>query len=186
MYGSYGYYSGNKSNLSVSANLYKPAGVVNTTSSYQSINGVVTSNPTLQNTSIASSIGNNNPNSLQQYTNVIASFQNIDYGQNPHSLELNSFISLSVTNYVPKTPTNIITTPGDGVIIVSFTPSLYATGYKIFGTIPDTFGTSSPIIVTGLTNDTVYRLQICANNEFSTSEPSDVIIEILLPLQYPS
>jgi len=91
MYGSYGYYSGNKSNLSVSANLYKPAGVVNTTSSYQALNqtnGVVTSNPTLQNTSIASSMGSNNPNSLQSYTNTIASSQHIDYQQNPTQINL--------------------------------------------------------------------------------------------------
>ena len=91
MYGSYGYYSGNKSNLSVSANLYKPAGVVNTSSSYQALNqtnGVFTSNPTIQNTSISSSMGNNNPNSLQQYTNVIASAQHIDYQQNPSQIVL--------------------------------------------------------------------------------------------------
>jgi hypothetical protein len=88
MYGSYGYYSGNKSNLSVSANLYKPAGVVNTTSSYQALNGVVTSNPTIQHTSIASSMGNNNPNSLQSYTNTIASAQHVDYQQNSSQINL--------------------------------------------------------------------------------------------------
>ena len=95
MYGSYGLYSGNRSNFSSSANLYKPAGVVNISSSYISAgnnpnnintNGVKTSNSTISNTSVIVEIIN--PGSFQTNTNVLSSCQHIDYQQNPSPIVL--------------------------------------------------------------------------------------------------
>lgn len=86
MYGSYGLYSGNKSNFS-SSNLYKPAGVVNTTNSSYINNGVVTSNPTVSYTSVIQPVMSN-INSVQQINNNSFSAQHIDYEQNPAPIKL--------------------------------------------------------------------------------------------------
>jgi len=95
MYGSYGLYSGNRSNFSSSANLYKPAGVINISSSYISAgnnpnnintNGVKTSNSTFSNTSVI--IENINSGSFQTNTNLLSSCQHIDYQQNPSPIIL--------------------------------------------------------------------------------------------------
>ena len=95
MYGSYGLYSGNRSNFSSSANLYKPAGVVNISSSYISAgnnpnnintNGVKTSNSTISNTSVIVEIIN--PGSFQTNTNVLIKEINLSVNviKNPYSL----------------------------------------------------------------------------------------------------
>lgn len=81
MYGSYGLYSGNKSNFSCS-NLYKPAGIVNISNSSSFINGVNTSNSTIFNTSVVEKTMDNNV-SFQQYTNNSFRAQHIEYQQNP-------------------------------------------------------------------------------------------------------
>lgn len=95
MYGSYGLYSGNGANFSSVSNLYKPAGIMNISSSYISAgnnpnnintNGVHTSNPTVVNTSVT--IGNVLKGTFQQNTNVLPSSQNIDYQQNPSPIVL--------------------------------------------------------------------------------------------------
>jgi hypothetical protein len=83
----YGLYSGNKSNFSLSSNLYKPAGVVNTTNSSIIINGVVTSNPTVSYTSVVQPIMS--INSVQQINNNSFSAQHINYEQNPAPIKLN-------------------------------------------------------------------------------------------------
>ena len=86
MYGSYGMYSGNKCNFSSSANLYKPAGVINVSSGYRKINetnGIMTSisNDT-RTTSVVMGIATNET-SFTQLTNVLPGSQHIDYQQNP-------------------------------------------------------------------------------------------------------
>ena len=82
MYGSYGLYSGNKCNFSSSANLYKPAGVVSSSTLYQQINGVQTSNPTISQTSVVVA-QISATSSFVKSTNVLTSSQHIDYNQNP-------------------------------------------------------------------------------------------------------
>ena len=80
MYGSYGLYSGNKCNFSSSANLYKPAGVVSSSTLYQQINGVQTSNPTISQTSVVVA-QISATSSFVKSTNVLTSSQHIDYTQ---------------------------------------------------------------------------------------------------------
>ena len=87
MYGSYGLYSGNRCNFSSSANLYKPAGVVSLSTSYQQINGVQTSNPTVSQTSTVISQASGTV-SFEINTNVLPSLQHIDYNQNPSPVVL--------------------------------------------------------------------------------------------------
>jgi ribosomal protein L2 len=87
MYGSYGLYSGNRCNFSSSANLYKPAGVVSLSTSYQQINGVQTSNPTVSQTSTVISQASGTV-SFEKNTNVLPSLQHIDYNQNPSPVVL--------------------------------------------------------------------------------------------------
>jgi hypothetical protein len=87
MYGSYGLYSGNRCNFSSSANLYKPAGVVSLSTSYQQINGVQTSKPTVSQTSVAISQVSL-ISSFSKSTNVLPSSQHIDYNQNPSPVVL--------------------------------------------------------------------------------------------------
>lgn len=86
MYGSYGMYSGNKCNFSAS-NMYKQAGVVNMSNSYNKVNGVMTSLPGTQNTSVIVEIVTPET-SFAQLTNAFPGVQHIDYEQNPSPIVL--------------------------------------------------------------------------------------------------
>lgn len=91
-------YTAGTSNYSM-ANMYKPAGVVNISSSYntpntawidnkgqqQSWNGVTHSTVTVSSTSVIINI--NSISSINQITNVLPSVQHIDYGQNPSAIQ---------------------------------------------------------------------------------------------------
>jgi hypothetical protein len=88
MYGSYGMYSGNKSNFSSASNLYKPAGVASFRSNYGSTNnGEMTSLPTQGTTSVISGIVTDT-SSFEKLTNAFPGAQHIDYQQNPSPIIL--------------------------------------------------------------------------------------------------
>jgi hypothetical protein len=88
MYGSYGMYSGNKSNFSSASNLYKPAGVASFKSNYgPTNNGEMTSLPTKGTTSVISGIVTAT-SSFEKLTNAFPGAQHIDYQQNPSPIIL--------------------------------------------------------------------------------------------------
>jgi hypothetical protein len=88
MYGSYGMYSGNRTNFSPASNLYKPAGVVNIRNSYGTkINGEMTSLPSQSFTSVVMGTVTNET-SFEQLTNAFPGVQHIDYQQNPSPIIL--------------------------------------------------------------------------------------------------
>jgi hypothetical protein len=88
MYGSYGMYSGNRSNFSSASNLYKPAGVINIRSNYGSkVNGEMTSLPTQSSTSVIMGTVTTET-SFEQLTNAFPGAQHIDYQQNPSPIIL--------------------------------------------------------------------------------------------------
>ena len=68
-------------------NLYKPAGIVNISSSYLQIKGtdVMTSAPTQVQTSVA--ILSDTSNTFEKTTNVLPAAQHIDYNQNPSAIQ---------------------------------------------------------------------------------------------------
>ena len=77
-------------------------------------------------------------------------------------------------NPIPFAPTNIVTIPSSGSVSIGFTPSLYAIVYIVTsspGNITAT-GSSSPIVVSGLTNGTSYTFTITAANASGVSAPS--------------
>ena len=143
MYGSYGMYSGNKSNFSSSANLYQSAGVVNcnntvasntqnnTSSTYRSNDGTVTSFPTVSNTSIMNPIASDNTSSFSSYTQRSFTAQHVDYQQNPAPVT----ISVRQTQMFP---TPAIYVDGGQTVTVSNTNDA---GTKVYQqTIPYTQG----------------------------------------------
>jgi len=84
-------------------------------------------------------------------------------------------------NPIPAAPTNIVAMPSSGAASISFTPSLYAISYTITsspGGIIVT-GSSSPMMVTGLTNGTTYTFTMTATNASGTS-PSDTSSPVLV------
>jgi len=92
-----------------------------------------------------------------------------------------------LVNPIPLAPTNIVATPSSGAASVSFTPSLYAISYTITsnpGGIIVT-GSSSPMMVTGLTNGTSYTFTMTATNASGTSpisNPSPSVLVNPVPL----
>jgi len=97
-----------------------------------------------------------------------------------------SSVSSSVTPFsVPITPTITNVTAADSTATVSFTTPLVngnsqVTTYTVTsspGNITNS-GTSSPILITGLTNGTSYTFTITATNSYGTSLPSSPIIYV--------
>jgi len=79
-------------------------------------------------------------------------------------------------NPIPVTPTGIVVTSGVNQLSIAFIPSTFATSYLITtnpGSIQTT-GTSSPIIVSGLTNNITYSLSIISVNASGNSVASAV------------
>jgi hypothetical protein len=74
---------------------------------------------------------------------------------------------------VPEAPTNVTAVSGDGTATVSFTaPPGIVTTYTVHTSpadVPPVNGTSSPIVVTGLTNGTAYTFQVQASSSVGTS-----------------
>ena len=86
--------------------------------------------------------------------------------------------TFTVTAGTPLPPTGVTAISGDGEVSVAFTPGYNGgssiTGYTVTsspGGLTGT-GTSSPLIVTGLTNGTAYTFTATATNNRGTSAPS--------------
>jgi len=83
------------------------------------------------------------------------------------------------TPSVPEAPTNVSAVMGDGQATISFTPSPDVDGapieaYRVVS-VPDSYkmtGSSSPIIITGLTNGVSYSFYVTAINSAGSSVPS--------------
>ncbi len=99
-----------------------------------------------------------------------------------------SWMNLSVTSgsaATPNAPTNVVATASDAEASVAFTiPSSNGgstiTGYTVTstpGNITGT-GTSSPIVVTGLTNGTSYTFTVIATNSIGNSTASSASIAV--------
>jgi hypothetical protein len=77
---------------------------------------------------------------------------------------------------VPAAPTGVTAVAGDGTATVSFTPPPgVVTTYTVHATPADVApvsGTSSPIVVTGLTNGTAYTFQVQGSNSTGTGQLS--------------
>jgi hypothetical protein len=126
MYGSYGMYSGNKSNFSSASNLYKPAGVASFKSNYgPTNNGEMTSLPTQGTTSVISGVVMETT-SFEKLTNTFRAAQHIDYQQNP------SPIILSVRQHAKDGVYTDINADQNGNII-SFPVGVYVQQYNFPG-----------------------------------------------------
>ena len=83
---------------------------------------------------------------------------------------------------VPGAPTNVVATPGTGSISVAFdaptnTNGAVITRYRVTTTSGITvFGTSSPILLTGLTNGTSYTISVSAENVAGFGAASTAIV----------
>ncbi len=93
---------------------------------------------------------------------------------------------------VPGVPANVTAVPGDRKATVSFTQPTFTGGDTITGytvtSIPGNFtatGTSSPIVITGLSNGTLYQFTVKATNSKGDSNLStasgSVILNLLTP-----
>ena len=108
---------------------------------------------------------------------------------NASGTSLSSLPSPSIlVNPVPTTPTNIFATPnGSGSASISFTQSLIALSYTVTSS-PDNIiatGISSPIIVTGLTNGSIYSFTVTGRNASGTS-PSSIASPSILVAPIPA
>ena len=86
-------------------------------------------------------------------------------------------VAMAANNAPPAPPYIVDVQAGNGQATIIFTPSENATSYSV-ETIPGntlTTGTSSPIVVTGLTNGTLYSFNVYATNTFGTSAPTGSI-----------
>ena len=111
-------YTAGVSNYSMT-NLYKPAGIINISSSYREIKGtdVMTSAPTQVQTSV--SVISGTSNTFEKTTNVLPSAQHIDYNQNPAAIQcLNG-------GYTPSTPRGTSRSTG-----TQFSPTYFNNGSK--------------------------------------------------------
>ena len=93
-------------------------------------------------------------------------------------MSVSFFVLLTVEGFaqsVPSAPTAVTATAGDSLAIVSFTTgnngganvnyyTAQAVGTSLIGS-----GTASPIVVTGLTNNTAYSFTVSATNVIGTS-----------------
>ncbi len=90
--------------------------------------------------------------------------------------------TVSVDVGTPTEPTSVNATPGNGTITVTFTAPDSSGGaiitryfvYNSSGNI-DASGTSSPIIVRGLTNGTTYTYYVAAKNIYGTGSKSSAV-----------
>jgi hypothetical protein len=83
---------------------------------------------------------------------------------------------------IPLVPTNIVVTPGNNYASVSFIPSAYATSYTVNTGEMSVIGTSSPILITGLSNGTSYSFTLNATNSSGTSDRSQGISVLINPI----
>ena len=88
-----------------------------------------------------------------------------------------SFIGQDGLN-APDQPTDVVANGGDAQVSISFTAPVgvggsAVTGFRAQVAGVGTSGTSSPLVVTGLTNGTAYTANVWAINAFGTSAPSD-------------
>jgi len=93
----------------------------------------------------------------------------------------------SSTPTVPGTPTNLVATPGNNQVALSWTaPSNggspitdytieYRTGSNAFAVFSHTPSTSTGITVTGLTNGVTYDFRVSAKNSVGTGNPSSIV-----------
>lgn len=84
----------------------------------------------------------------------------------------------------PSAPTSLIATPSDGSVSISFTPSsnkhvLINYEYSLDGA--KTFflfspeQTTSPVVISGLTNGITYEIALRGVNDYGSSFPSSVV-----------
>lgn len=94
---------------------------------------------------------------------------------NSTGTSVSSAPSVSVlVNPIPLAPKNLVAAPSSGTASITFTPSLYALTYTITSS-PNSIiatGTSSPILLTGLTDGTIYTFTMTATNASGTSPVS--------------
>ena len=94
---------------------------------------------------------------------------------NASGTSVSSAPSVSVlVNPIPLAPKNLVAAPSSGSASISFTPPLYALTYTITSNPGGIFatGTSSPILLTGLTNGITYTFTMTATNASGTSPVS--------------
>lgn len=99
---------------------------------------------------------------------------------------------LGLTATVPGAPTDVVATAGDAQASVAFSPPSYAGGSPVTGYVvtaspggATASGTSSPIVVTGLTNGTAYTFTVHAVNSIgagSESEASAAVTPLAMSL----
>ena len=85
-----------------------------------------------------------------------------------------NYLETQITETIPLPPTNLVATEGSTTASIAFTPSAGATSYNITSSPAGGTGTgsSSPIIVSGLTISTPYTFTATATNGVGTSAPS--------------
>ena len=126
------------------------------------------------------SIGSASPILVSGLTNgTIYSF--IVTGNNPSGASPASTSALILVNPIPSAPKNISVIPSSNTVTLSFTPSLYTLSYTVTSSPGSiiTMGSSSPIVISGLTNGTLYTFTITATNASGTS-PSSISPSILV------
>jgi len=129
-----------------------------------------TTMPQTGSTSLSCSIGNLVKGTSYTFS-VVA--QNLVGGA---VLSSTAAVSSAVTPQpIPDTPSNVVATPGDGLVVVTWNvPNAYGqviTGYTV-SVSPGTGGcttTSNSCVINGLTDGTVYSFSVTASDSFGTS-----------------